>query len=102
MSLARKLQALFLLIQRPVKARMTLLLGDDLDHCELDQPTGELNTRLFHSSTKKIFYSSITKILFFLKNIAFFIQKYFSGKLSPSSDDLVTVRRAHSFGSDEK
>ena len=25
-----------------------------------------------------------------------------SGKLSPSSDDLVTVRRAHSFGSDEK
>merc|ERR1719234_3127512 len=25
-----------------------------------------------------------------------------SGKLSPSSEDLVTVRRAHSFGSDEK
>ena len=24
------------------------------------------------------------------------------GKLSPSTDDLVTVRRAHSFGSDEK
>ena len=25
-----------------------------------------------------------------------------SGKLSPSTEDLVTVRRAHSFGSDEK
>ena len=24
------------------------------------------------------------------------------GKLSPSTEDLVTVRRAHSFGSDEK
>ena len=94
MSLARKLQASFLLIQRPVKARMMLLLGDDLDHCELDQPTGELNTKLFHSS--------MTNILFFLNNISLFFEKYFSGKLSPSSDDLVTVRRAHSFGSDEK
>ena len=42
--------------------------------------------------------------LFFFVSIKHFLLNYFffSGKLSPSSEDLVTVRRAHSFGSDEK
>ena len=68
MSLARKLQASFLLIQRPVKARMMLLLGDDLDHCELDQPTGELNTKLFHLFNEEYFMKRHLS-----QNISFFI-----------------------------